>query len=80
MSACTQCIYTCALLEKNKDQTGLAPSRTLLSEKFSSDQKYRDKLGFLEQSVGAMYIKSLVESEIDKSIYLLQVHSPGIRR
>ena len=68
MSVCIQCIYTCALLgKKKKDQTGLASSRTL-SENFSKDQKYGDKLGFLEQRMEAMYIKSLTESKIDKSI------------
>jgi len=54
--------------KKKRDETGLAPSRTLLSENFSRDRKYRDKLGFLEQRMEAMYIKSLVESKIDKSI------------
>lgn len=56
------------LAGNKKDETGLAPSGTLLSENFSKDQKYRDKLGFLEQRMEAMYIESLVESKIDKSI------------
>lgn len=53
---------------KKKDETGLAPSRILLSENFSEDQKYRDKLGFSEERMEAIYIKSLPESRFDKSI------------
>lgn len=59
MSVCTQCKYTYAVLEKKKRRT--------LPENFSKDQKYGDKLGILEQKMEAMYIKSWVESKIDKS-------------
>lgn len=56
-------------LAEKEGKTGLAPSRTLLSENFILKIRNTEiSLGFLEQRMEAMFIKSLAEIKIDKSI------------